>query len=1016
MPFDTRNASRYPGYARLNATPSRQLPADLQHQEHEAAFHERRDAIQALLLDPLHRPPEDVPLFTTIWQTPTAFVTMTLPEGGLGLPVFSSPIRAVDYQTVQLNAATPNRFMLSTAAQLFEMLLGIRRLSIADLALDRCPRCQVFTAFACESVKAPSDLIAVWALAKAFQGARLELYLHYAGEAIRSGRLDVAREVLLETVGHVTPEDPRPHMLLGHLALRLGDAVLLREAQAFLRFLHRDEDAQRLEQGGLTPDNTAAPGADRVADSFGAAVTGADRPSATDGDRRSAATHTATTRTDPSPPPLPDGAHPDMFVPGDLIDRAFRVKHVRRGGMGVVYIVEFEPPRAEDPHRDDYVSRLTGAPADDFAGRSRGRQWFALKVAGHQRPLPRRDAVQRFERECVVWATLLPHPNVVRAFMADRIGGLTPFVLLEYVGGGNLRDKINAGLTLDAALSIALGVCRGMRFLDESERIVHRDIKPENILVTKDGVPKVTDFGLVVITPSTGHRSETTPDARRAHLDDIAAPDGRVAGSLPYMSPEQLTGGQVDTRSDVYSFGVVLYEMLTGRRPFDAVSFSAHRRTHLYESPVAPADAPADVGAIVVKCLAKNPSDRFQNFAELAEQIVAFCHRNGLDEIVPPPLSIASLEESMTPADWVGRGRSLFTLGTTLASRHRDGNGHTYLEQACACLYKACSSGWRAESLGSTLGPACSLLGRHDEAIPHFRADISSSPESFESYVGLARSLESVGRVDEALAMLQDAAERYPGAFTLRSELAMIYARQKHQPESRDAIGQAFRSRPEPRAEPPNLVARWWRKYIQRADRPDNAFALDGWSEAPGEGNMRVWRNAFGDALTLHDLGHSLSLPLFSNKAEIQTFCRELAESLSSGLVELNTVLRQDVGGLAFIYKRFDGPTFVFTGMLGFDNGDGTHFWTVMAGDKGPEAGKREAVVASELLNSGTLTPEQYEREWARDPYDPDYAAVPRMALRCMADDESFDARFPDHPLSRIRRTLAQLPYPGTIG
>jgi hypothetical protein len=264
--------------------------------------------------------------------------------------------------------------------------------------------------------------------------------------------------------------------------------------------------------------------------------------------------------------------------------------------------------------------------------------------------------------------------------------------------------------------------------------------------------------------------------------------------------------------------------------------------------------------------------------------------------------------------------------------------------------------------------------------------------------------------------MLQDAAERYPGAFTLRSELAMIYARQKHQPESRDAIGQAFRSRPEPRAEPPNLVARWWRKYIQRADRPDNAFALDGWSEAPGEGNMRVWRNAFGDALTLHDLGHSLSLPLFSNKAEIQTFCRELAESLSSGLVELNTVLRQDVGGLAFIYKRFDGPTFVFTGMLGFDNGDGTHFWTVMAGDKGPEAGKREAVVASELLNSGTLTPEQYEREWARDPYDPDYAAVPRMALRCMADDESFDARFPDHPLSRIRRTLAQLPYPGTIG
>jgi hypothetical protein len=108
-------------------------------------------------------------------------------------------------------------------------------------------------------------------------------------------------------------------------------------------------------------------------------------------------------------------------------------------------------------------------------------------------------------------------------------------------------------------------------------------------------------------------------------------------------------------------------------------------------------------------------------------------------------------------------------------------------------------------------------------------------------------------------------------------------------------------------------------------------------------------------------------------------------------------------------YKRLQKPAYIFTGMLLVSQPEGDLLWTTVAGERGT-TGIREAVVTGELMNAGELTIEDYKRSWARDPYQPTYRGVDRSVLRFVSDDESYDKRFPDHPLSMVRKILATLP------
>ncbi len=120
--------------------------------------------------------------------------------------------------------------------QLAAMLSDLAGTAVEAITIDRCPRCAVFTSFASEQLRSAADLITVWAITKATERARADLYLSYAVNSARAGALERARDVALEAIGHVSLEDPRFHLLLGQIGLALGDPSLLREARAYLRF------------------------------------------------------------------------------------------------------------------------------------------------------------------------------------------------------------------------------------------------------------------------------------------------------------------------------------------------------------------------------------------------------------------------------------------------------------------------------------------------------------------------------------------------------------------------------------------------------------------------------------------------------------------------------------------------------------------------------------------------------------------------------------------------------------
>ena len=181
-------------------------------------------------------------------------------------------------------------------------------------------------------------------------------------------------------------------------------------------------------------------------------------------------------------------------------------------------------------------------------------------------------------------------------------------------------------------------------------------------------------------------------------------------------------------------------------------------------------------------------------------------------------------------------------------------------------------------------------------------------------------------------------------------------------------------------------------------------LTLPGWNEQAPDGGMRVWRDADGGVLSLTAVGG----PDVFEGEEIKQWCRDLAQSRDAGLIEVKNVAGRMGPAVSMIYKRLQMPAYVFTGTLFSPVEGGSFVWTVTAGERGT-TGVREAVVTVELMETGKLTVADFERSWAKDPYDPSYRGVDGNVLRFMSDDECYDERFPDHPLSKVRRVLTLL-------
>jgi len=214
--------------------------------------------------------------------------------------------------------------------------------------------------------------------------------------------------------------------------------------------------------------------------------------------------------------------------------------------------------------------------------------------------------IERFRREAKN-AAALNHPNIVSIYDRGEAED-TYYIAMEFLDGRTLKELIvgRGAAPINVAIEYARQILSALRFAHR-HGIVHRDIKPHNVLVDGEGRVKVTDFGIA--RAGTSQMTET----------------GSIVGTAQYLSPEQARGGEVDPRSDLYSLGVVLYELLTGKTPFDGETPVEIAMKHLSNTPKPPSklrpDVPPELDMVVLRALAKNPNDRYQSADEMESDL-----------------------------------------------------------------------------------------------------------------------------------------------------------------------------------------------------------------------------------------------------------------------------------------------------------------------------------------------------------------------------------------------------------
>lgn len=230
------------------------------------------------------------------------------------------------------------------------------------------------------------------------------------------------------------------------------------------------------------------------------------------------------------------------------------------------------------------------------------------------------DRLARFEREARTVAGL-KHPNIVTLFSVEDEDGIR-FLTMELVEGMSLDRVVTpGGLPLSRVLDLAMPLANALVAAHE-RGVVHRDLKPSNVMVTHDGWVKVLDFGLAKIaeeeTPAEGATIAVTAESP-------ISGKGQVLGTVPYMAPEQIRGEAVDARSDLFALGIMLYELVTGRRPFQGATSADVSSAILRDTPVpvlsVRGDLPRDLDRIIVRCLEKNPRDRIQTARDVYNEL-----------------------------------------------------------------------------------------------------------------------------------------------------------------------------------------------------------------------------------------------------------------------------------------------------------------------------------------------------------------------------------------------------------
>ena len=259
----------------------------------------------------------------------------------------------------------------------------------------------------------------------------------------------------------------------------------------------------------------------------------------------------------------------------------------------------------------------------------------AIKTMSISRMSP--DMVLRFQHEARA-ASKLQHPNLITVLDFGLAGNSRPYLVMDFVRGKSLEDLLQESdcLPIDKTIAILLEVCRGMAFAHQNG-VIHRDLKPSNILLLDvpepDARVKVVDFGIAKLSGSDSGERPTASRTNLAAMPRVALErkkqgeskgrTGELMGSPFYMSPEQIRGDNVDQRTDIYSLGCIMFRMLSGMAPFEGDTHLETYSQHLNDLPPLIVDPvlPAELHALIDKCLAKNPSERPSSMTEIADAL-----------------------------------------------------------------------------------------------------------------------------------------------------------------------------------------------------------------------------------------------------------------------------------------------------------------------------------------------------------------------------------------------------------
>ncbi len=277
---------------------------------------------------------------------------------------------------------------------------------------------------------------------------------------------------------------------------------------------------------------------------------------------------------------LPEQGKEHTVNVGTLLGKYRILREIGGGGMARVYEAE-----------------------DQTIGRK-----VALKVLAVPPVVPESERfllVERFQQEARSAGTL-SHPNIVTLYEVGEADGVH-YITMELLTGKTVRELLQerGRIPVDQALNILLQVARALEYAHR-QGVVHRDVKPDNIVVTDEGQVKLTDFGIA-----------------RAANDLLRTQKGVLVGSPAYMSPEQILGEPVDHRTDIYSLGVTAYEMLTGRKPFDAPTVTAVMHRITYDEPDTAPELPRSAEAALRHALAKKPEERSPSAVAFVEELSA---------------------------------------------------------------------------------------------------------------------------------------------------------------------------------------------------------------------------------------------------------------------------------------------------------------------------------------------------------------------------------------------------------